>query len=168
MMETTLCLIKRYELSLYNFFLKHMGTKSHAKDLTQDVLLKIWMIREQLPHISNPDSYIFMMARNRLIDHFRRRDQRQSYFDAVIIDITVQHPNALNKLIEQDFTTQLHDLLDQLPPRQKEVFNLSRMKGLSHDEIARKLQISNKTVRNHLFTALKFLREKIGREALSH
>jgi RNA polymerase sigma-70 factor, ECF subfamily len=52
-------------------------------------------------------------------------------------------------------------LLDELSPRQKEIFQLSREEGLSHKEIAEKLGISSNTVKNHLVTTLSFLKSKL-------
>ncbi|NJK94039.1 MAG: hypothetical protein HC905_03115 [Bacteroidales bacterium] len=57
-------------------------------------------------------------------------------------------------------------MLDQLSPRQREIFYLSREKGLSHDAIAEKLNISANTVKNHLVSSLKFLRSNLDNSLL--
>ncbi|WP_308199488.1 sigma-70 family RNA polymerase sigma factor [Chitinophaga sedimenti] len=62
----------------------------------------------------------------------------------------------------QEARARLEMAVQQLPPKQKEVFTLSRDKGLKHEEIARALNISPATVNNHLVEALRQLRKKVG------
>lgn len=56
--------------------------------------------------------------------------------------------------------------MNELSPRQKEIFQLSREEGLSHNEIAEKLGISTNTVKNHLVTILSFLKRGLGNELI--
>ena len=61
-------------------------------------------------------------------------------------------------ILSRENEIRLQQAVDQLPPRQKQIFTLSRHKGLKHEEIADKLQISRHTVKTHLVQALKTLR----------
>lgn len=152
--------ISHYEKKLYNYFLKQVENKSHAKDLTQEILLKLWSNRDKMSHIRNLDKYIFTMAKNQTIDFYRKKNEITISIEETPMISCSQSPNAILNLIEEDLKSKLQILLNTLSPRQKEIFILSRINGLSHDEISFQLNISNKTVRNHLFEALKYLREK--------
>lgn len=149
-----------YQHRLHNYFLKQVENKSHAKDLTQEILLKLWSNRNKIGHIKNLDTYIFTMAKNQAIDYHRKKAKATISFEETSTLSHSQSPNAILNLIEEDLKSKLQILLNALSPRQKEIFILSRINGLSHDEISFQLNISNKTVRNHLFEALKYLREK--------
>ncbi|MBY5956889.1 RNA polymerase sigma-70 factor [Membranicola marinus] len=160
-MEIKESILIEYENRLHAFFLKHVKMKDIAEDFTQDILLKLWVNQQILQNVKDLDNYIFTMARHHVMDHFRRARLEHSYRTSLYETIQHNEPAAIKRLMQEDFNSRLHFILDTLPPRQKEVFELSKLHGLSHDEIAAKLNISNKTVRNHLFEAMKYLREKM-------
>ncbi len=70
---------------------------------------------------------------------------------------------VIDELHFKEITTTVESLLSKVTPRQKEIFLLSREEGLSHKEIAQKLNISESTVNNHLVTTLKYLKSHIGK-----
>ncbi|WP_236973531.1 RNA polymerase sigma factor [Membranihabitans maritimus] len=160
-------ILKVYEKRIYAFFLKNIKLPSVAEDLTQDVLIKLWIRRKNLGNIQNIDSFVFTIAKNHVIDHLRKAKSDQLYKEALVHQIKTQEPKALDNIIYKDYKNILDGLLNDLPPRQREIFQLSRIKGLSHDEIAEQLNISNKTVRNHLFEALKYLKTQINLDTMS-
>ncbi|GAA5220229.1 RNA polymerase sigma-70 factor [Membranihabitans marinus] len=165
-MENIESLLKTYENKLYGYFLKHVKIQSVCKDFTQDILIKIWIKRESLAKVENIDNYIFTMARNHILDHLRKAKIDHNYRQQLHTEMFIQRPQALNNIIAADQEKYISRILNELPPRQKEIFELSRLKGLSHDEISEKLNISNKTVRNHLFEAMKYLRQKVNMDAI--
>lgn len=156
-----------YEKRIYSFFLKNIKLPSVAEDLTQDVLIKLWIRRKNLDRVQNIDSFVFAIAKNHVIDHLRKAKSDRQYRAALVHQIKIQEPKALDDIIYKDYKNILDGLIKELPPRQREIFQLSRLKGLSHDEIAERLNISNKTVRNHLFEALKHLKTQINLDTLS-
>lgn len=158
--------LKSYEQKLYAYFKKHVKIDSVCKDFTQDILIKMWIKRADLIHQDNADRYIFTMARNHIVDHLRKAKLDLSYREQLKLEMFVQKPQVLQKFISTDTENLLAQLLHDLPPRQREIVELSRLKGYSHEEIANQLNISNKTVRNHLFEALKTLRQKVNTEAI--
>jgi len=160
-------ILKIYEKRIYAFFLKNIKIPVVAEDLTQDVLIKLWIRRKTLDNIDNVETFIFTMAKHHVIDHLRKARTNQNYKEALVRQIKVEHPRALDNIIYKEYTTMLEEVLDELPPRQKEVFKLSRQNGLSHDEIATQLNISNKTVRNHLFEALQYIRARINTDSIT-
>lgn len=160
-------ILKIYEKRIYAFFLKNIKIPALAEDLTQDVLMKLWIRRNSLKDVQNTESFVFTMAKNHIIDHLRKAKSNITYKETLIREIRVQQPKAIDNIIFQEFAAMLDEILDELPTRQKEVFQLSRMKGLSHDEIADQLNISNKTVRNHLFEALQYIKTRINTDTIT-
>src|SRR5690554_4277326 len=159
-------ILKVYEKRIYAFFLKNTKLPTTAEDLTQDVLMKLWIRRKSLENVQNMDGYVFGIAKNHVIDHLRKAKTDRKYRDALEREMNIQQPLALENIIYKDYKGILEGLLEELPPRQKEIFLLSRMKGLSHEEIADQLNISSKTVRNHLFLALKHICAHMNTDAI--
>ncbi|GAA5219934.1 RNA polymerase sigma factor [Membranihabitans marinus] len=160
-------IIKIYEKRIYAFFLKNIKLPTVAEDLTQDVLMKLWIRRNTLKTVQNMDSFVFTIAKNHVIDHLRKAKSEQEYRNAIVQHIKIHSPKALDNIIHKEYQNTLNELLKELPARQKEIFQLSRDKGLSHDEIAEQLNITNKSVRNQLYYAMKYLREKTNLDTLS-
>lgn len=160
-------ILKAYEKRIYAFFIKNIKLPNVAEDLTQDVLMKLWIRRKTLGNVQNLDNFVFTVAKNHIVDHLRKAKSDQQYKESLMRQMKVHPPMGLDKIIYEDYKNILEGLLDELPPRQKEIFQLSRIEGLSHDEIASRLHISNKTVRNNLFLALKHIRSHINLDSLT-
>jgi RNA polymerase sigma-70 factor (ECF subfamily) len=70
-------------------------------------------------------------------------------------------PDLTDEIYFNELNEQVQDLLNELTPRQKEIFKMSREQGLAHDEIAKKLDISVNTVKKHIVNTLAFLKSRI-------
>lgn len=148
-------LFNRYWDRLYIYLLRI--TKSHelAEEIASDVFLKLWTGREILPYIQNFDGFMFKVAYNRTIDFFRvanRNKKLQELISNQVIPITVSGTDY--PLLSSESNKILIDIINQLSPQRRIVFTLSRIDGLSHDEIAKKLNLSKQTVKNTLSAAI--------------
>jgi len=142
-----------FHKKIYLFCTKYGLSSMDAEEITQEVFVKLWMNRELLDPEKNLQAYIYQIGRNIIIDELKKR---------VKIQATREYQMSMIKPsnnVEEDMDyLDLKNIMDQtllyLPERRREVFELSRNKGLSHKEIAEKLGISTKTVENHLNHAL--------------
>ena len=132
-----------------------------AEELAQEVLLELWRRRESLPPDTTVGAYIMQSVRNRALNHLRHLQvQRRS----------VVHVEAMTEPAEEaDVALQATELeeaiaaaVDALPPRAREVFLMSRERGLRYTEIAETLGISVKTVEASMTRALRALRERLA------
>lgn len=135
-----------------------------ARDLTQDVFIRLWEVRDALSPERSLEAYLYRMARNRAYNHERGRRTRAEYEETVREESAAQpappeQPDVETaaQQLEDRFRTWIADLTD----RQREALILSRFENLSHDEIAEVMEISPRTVNNHIVRALKSLRERI-------
>jgi RNA polymerase sigma-70 factor (ECF subfamily) len=101
------------------------------------------------------------MARNFTLKFLRKLlNERSCQFQFAInhgrVDNTIEHP-----LQDKEYNQILNQALDLLPSQQKQVYHLARVEGLSHADIAQKMNISAWTVSNHMKSALKFIRQKL-------
>jgi RNA polymerase sigma-70 factor (family 1) len=151
----------RYAESLAGFAASKLYDLDDAKDILHDLFVKFWENREQLYIISNLQSYLFSIIRHRIIDKIRKNITREEYA-SIAQSLTAVYPHSIDKHVEaKELEQTIGKLLNQLPPRVKEIYKLSREQGLSNHEIAEKLNLSEQTIKNQLSTALKHLRKSL-------
>ncbi|MBN1926754.1 MAG: RNA polymerase sigma-70 factor [Prolixibacteraceae bacterium] len=151
-----------YCIKLYAFAIRYVKIETDAEDIVQEVFIKIWQNRKNINVYSSFESYLFTIAYHSAINLLNKKVHEKRYFEYLY---SIQKMEDTSELTDEIFFNELNRkiqlLLKELPPRQKEIFSLSREKGLSHEEIAQKLGISVNTVNNHIVTALNFIRRNL-------
>ena len=163
--ELVIQLYKNNYRSLYNFFLKKLGSHEDAADGAQEVFTRL--IRHHgTAELDSPDGYIWRTTQNLVKEIKRTRAIRARWMSPQAEDSdeqVSQAPGPEEAMENQQTLDNALRILNELPPRCKEVFIMHRFKGLSHKEIARQLNISPRTVENHMVNALLFLRKRLPR-----
>lgn len=149
-------LIAKYSSILYGHVLSYLKNPAQAEEITQDIFLNIWNLRASLPQIDNFHAYLLRAARNRTISAFRKKMTEDSASEFGELDSGYSTPSE--SLEYRELSATILTAIDQLPPRRKEVFRMSRIEGKSHEEIAEALSISRSAVNQHIIEALVFLR----------
>jgi RNA polymerase sigma-70 factor (ECF subfamily) len=152
-------LFERHHRRLYQFFLKLARDRSVAEDLVQEVFVRVLKYRHTWRDEAEFVPWMFALARNAAVDHFRARTRDGKRDAAAIPDLAPQPPRAVERLEEEERAGQLRRALDLLAPEKREVLLLARFGELKHDRIADMLGISPGAVRVRLHRALKDLRE---------
>lgn len=137
-------------------------TKSEelAKDLSQEIFARLWENREKLSEVERPDAYIYVLSKNLILDF-----QRKKVFNTVNIDYLVQYFSSTpeqSKLEYKELEQVLNTAVSRLSGKVAEVFRLSRYEGLSHPEIAAKLDISVHSSRTYITRALQEIRDYLA------
>lgn len=158
MMESKM---ENYRVRIYHFILKFVKDPEHAEDLTQDVMLKIWVRREKISCLEDIDAYILTMSKNHVMDHFKKLSKEKSYQEDVWYLMQFRENSVESNLETQEIEAQLNAILKGLPARQQQIYELNQTKGLSLREISEKLEISPNTVKNHLSRAFKVVRSQL-------
>jgi len=153
---------KRYAEKLAGFAGSKLYSLDDARDILHDIFVKLWEGREQLHITSNLQSYLFAVIRHRIIDKIRKNITREEYASAAQSFDIAYVADAGKQLELKELKQTISQSLDQLSPRIKEIYKLSREEGLSNREIAEKLNLSEQTVKNQLSAALKHLRQTLG------
>lgn len=149
-----------YKYKLYGFVFRLTGTHASAEDVVQDIFEKLWKDREVLLEIDSFQRYIFRMAQNHAINGFRRMAREVTILKQLTDALAASSASTpQGSLALKETQERLHNAIQQLPPQQKIVFLLSREQGVKHEEIARRLQITTGTVKNHMIQALRTLRK---------
>ena len=155
-------IFRRLSEPIFRFVCSMVQDEALAHDLTQDTFAKLWSIRDRLDTISSLRSYVFQMARHRVYNHQRTEEVRRDNQ----AELKELHPDASPPAPDRTLDAQmlqelLEEWVEELPTRQREALSLRRQDHLSHDEIAEVMDISPKTVNNHLVRAMKHLRRRL-------
>ncbi len=149
----------KYCHKLHEFVFRYLKQEEDAEGIVQEVFIKIWEARGKIDVYASFESFLFTIAYNTTISLLRKRvceTKSREYLKSLQqIDST----DTINDEIQfNELNQKVQSLLQQLTPRQKEIYLLSREEGMTHNEIAQKLNISESTVNNHLVTTLKYLK----------
>jgi RNA polymerase sigma-70 factor (ECF subfamily) len=154
-------LFSRYDQKLYFFALGYLKSEKEAEEIVQETFIKLWERRTDLNPELSIHAYLFKIAfnfiRKRMISMIREDELHHELADE-LTDFDDQTANTLNYhfLLEH-----INRLIEQLPPRQKQILELRKLEGYTAKEIAEMLGLSLKTVEAHLTASLKFLKEKL-------
>jgi len=153
---------ERYCRRLYGFVLRYIKLEEDAEEIVQEVFVKIWENRHKIDAYSSFESFLFTIAYNTTMTLFRKRVNEKKYLEHLkSLQTFEQAPDLLDEIHFNELSRRVEMLLNELTPRQKEIFQLSREKGLTHDEIAQELNISVNTVKKHMANTLAFLKTHI-------
>lgn len=147
-------------------FCKYMVPLDDAEDITSDVFVKLWRSREQWYTINNVKAFLYVSARNGCLD-FLKVQKRKSVREQKVASILEQEQNYILKSeIESDLISLIKAEIDSLPEHCRTVFTMSYFDGYENAEIAKKLSISDKTVRNLKSIALNTIRKNLQNKGL--
>jgi RNA polymerase sigma-70 factor (family 1) len=156
------CLYERYSERLYVFAMMLLKNKEDARDVVQDAFLKLWHSRGELTENKSFKSFVFTISYHIIIDRLRKRLNDQKYMAYYRQHFGFETSLTANDSDFDFLNQQVKEVIERLPDRRKEIYKLSREKGMSYVEIAQALNISVKTVETQIGLALKFIRGAIG------
>lgn len=150
-----------FEPTLYSYAMKLTFDVEDAKEVVQEVFLKVWERRQWIDPQYNFDSFLFSIAKNLVYNKARHRAYGFAYKEYVTLHGSQTENVTENTVRFNELANLIQATCRQLPPVRREVFTLSRIEGLSHSEIAEKLNTSTSNIKNHIHKALRFLKEQI-------
>lgn len=145
---------------LFRFFLKRVYFHDTAKDLTQQCFIRLWQYRESLSPEHGLEKQVFIIARSLLINHLKKEDTQRKLKADASRRMAVATEAATDVLLER--ASEVNAAIDALPPTRKRVIILKTFHGFSNKEIAHQLQISVKTVEDHVTKAFRHIRQVIA------
>lgn len=157
-------LYKLYFPRLHSFSFKIINDSGLAKDVVQNVFIKIWETRTSF-NFDNPEAFIYRMVRNasinyirhlKVVDNLKSRVKDQYLGEELYyIDMVGNEPYIL---IEKELEDKILEVMNSLPDKCLTVFRMSRIDGLKNREIADQLEISIKSVEKHISKAMQIYR----------
>ena len=151
---------KMYYGKVYNFSCLYLTSRQEVEDVVQEVFVKLWDVRSFLRVEEPLLNFLFIVTRNLIFNQFRKSFNENAY-KLTVVNGAADSYDISEDLDTEDLRCYIHRLIEELPPRQQEVFRLSREEHLSYKEIAERLDISEKTVERHINESLKFIRRNL-------
>ncbi|MEP6778933.1 MAG: RNA polymerase sigma-70 factor [Gemmatimonadaceae bacterium] len=138
-----------------------VGERQAAEDLAQEVFLELWRRRESLALETTVHAYLLQSVRNRSLNHLRHvHVRRKSVSD--VVEMAGSSTPADADAVAGELAVAIQGAMDALSPRCREVFQMSRERGLKYSEIATQLGISVKAVEAQMGKALRTMRERLA------
>jgi RNA polymerase sigma-70 factor (ECF subfamily) len=155
-----------YNKKLYYFGLGLLKDPDKASEIVQDVFVTIWEKREQINPEMNFENYLLKIAYNSICKLLRKKSNEQRVKNNLIKNAPRSIENTHYSVIYNDLYDLAKTYIENMPPRQKMVYKLNRLEGLSNEEIAQKLGLSKRTVESHLNKALKYLKTEMAKHSI--
>lgn len=160
-------LFSTYYPRLQRYALHFVADIDAVEDILQDSFLKLWE-RQDAICFTSVQALLFRMVRNNCLNYLRNEAVKTSHIvdSAETADTweRIYHADLLDnpeyELLYEELKQQIDEVLNELPERTKEIFEISRFEGLKNREIAERLGISIKIVERHISRALKLLNER--------
>jgi len=147
---------------IYFFILRKTKSSFIAEETTQLTFIKCWKYRESLSEDLGIGVQLFRIARTTLIDLLRK----DRVYEEKVIHVVERYSPPMDelweRLAEKELQRKLADALEKMPPMRRKVFEMSRFKGISYQQIAHELSLSSRTVEAHIFQAVKQLKNYLG------
>lgn len=157
-----------YQRYVYVYGRKMTKSEDQANEIVQDVFLKIWLNREKLNEVKNFGAYLNRVVRNHSLNVIRKLAQGARSATKLKIN-NPESENVTDKILDYNESNRiLSQAIENLSPQQRTVYTLCHIEGLKYDEVAKKMNLSSRTVQAHMAQALKHIREHFNRHALAY
>lgn len=150
-------------ISAYNF----LKEKELSEDMVQEVFYDLWRNREKIEITTSLKSYLYACVRYKVFNEFRRNKNIQKVTHIENLDERMNAATPESKVMHKELIQSLEAIVSSLPSKCQQVYRMSREEQLSHKEISVKLEISTKTIENHMTKALKAIKNGLGKSLFS-
>ncbi|MDX9748248.1 MAG: sigma-70 family RNA polymerase sigma factor [Paludibacter sp.] len=155
-------IVRSYQEKVFRFISLFVGSKSECEELASDVFITLWNQRESLHEIENLDNYIFIVARNKALNHLRKSLQPTIDLDELNVDVfhnTTTNPESI--YISQETVEELNSAINELPQKTRMAFILVRENKMKYKDAADILGVSVKTLEKQVASAIEKLKNKL-------
>ncbi len=162
--------VNDYHKTIVNFHYRFVGDRFEAENLAQETFIKIYLKFRTLKDQEKIKSWMFSIARNVVIDFFRKNKNREVAFGNEIIanyiDATSSSSEINNEINNDEISAELDKCIDKLLPQDKMLIKLLYYEGFSYEEISKLLKINSNTLKSRLHRARTVLMEMIQRNEI--
>jgi RNA polymerase sigma-70 factor (family 1) len=152
----------RYKFVLHNHAWNKVRNREEAQDALQEVFSTLWAKHETIHIDSNLSGYLYSAVRNHILNGIAHKEVQSKYITSIQQFSVENHTVTDHRVRENLFKALIEKEITALPPRMREVFELSRKQHLSHKQIAEIMGTSEQTVKKQMTNVLKVLRKKLG------
>lgn len=151
-------LYKRYILQVIQVVVRKTGSVHAAHEIAQETFVDVFMQREELSHVENFRGWLLAIVKHKVFNYYRAQSVHAKFVRATTVRPRPEPASVVHAVENKELLELVHKEIDQLPPRCKSVFLLSRNENLTYQDIASRLHISENTVDQHIRKALGVLK----------
>lgn len=154
-------IFRTYYQPLCNYAYTFLQDKEEAEEIVQTTFLSVWEKRQNLSIHTAVKPYLYAMVRNACLNVIKHEKVKQKH---VVEEMALSSPSydaVTHTLAGSELEMKIQEAMEKLPEQCRIVFKLSRFEELKYSEIAEQLNISVKTVENHMGKALRIMREQL-------
>ena len=155
---TFTAIFREHEYKLYTLVLKLTKSDQYAKDIIQEVFLKLWAQRDHIQEIENMEAWLYRVTENKVVDFLRKVSADARLKQAIWHNLREIINEPQSQIEAKECNHIIQKAIDQLPPQRKIIYRLNRERGMNYREIAGELNLSRHTVKNQLSSALHSIR----------
>lgn len=149
-------LMDQFSDELFVFAKGFIRNSEVAEEIVSDVFVKIWKNRSDLKKVRKLKPYLFISVKNGCYSHLRKVKKEKIISIDEFSDFQFpQLEGPEDSFIDKEIISQIFGAIEKLPPKCKLAFTLAKINGLRHKEIAEVMNVSEKTVNNHIVSAIK-------------
>jgi RNA polymerase sigma-70 factor (ECF subfamily) len=152
-------LFNHYKHKVYAYARHFTHSDAIAEEVTQEVFLKVWLNRKKLADVTNIEAWLCVLARNTCFNYLKKLANERKMKTAVAASAATADEPVNHYVNYKDQLNTLQLAMEQLTPQQRTIFRLNREQGLKNEEISRQLNLSPNTVKTHMVSALRKIRQ---------
>jgi RNA polymerase sigma-70 factor (ECF subfamily) len=154
-------LFRTYYKPLCNYAYSFLNDRDEAEEVVQSAFIGVWDKRSSIEIQSSMKSYLYRMVRNSCLNVIKHANVKKQHVKYALAGGEPADESASQSVMSQELELKIQEAMKQLPEQCRLVFQLSRFEELKYSEIAGQLNISVKTVENHMGKALKIMRSQL-------
>ena len=132
-----------------------------AEDLVQEAFVKVWLNRQKLDESLSIENYLYVLVKRAMLNFIRDRKFAEDISAEILQGISAGNTTG-EIVVANETKRKIQSEVKKMPEQRRNVFRLSRDKGLSNKEIASQLKLSEKTVERHITLALQDIRKTLS------
>ena len=165
--EDAFCeLYAAYKNRLIYFAMRFLKSREYAEDIFQDAFAVVWQGRRFINPDASFSAYLYTIVRNRILNQLRDLSNQDKLREQILSQAVNYTNETKDEIIANDLRQFISRALQQLTPRQREIFQMSRVRQMSHREIAEVLGISVNTVQESISMSLRTLRTYLEKNSI--
>ncbi|GAA3975016.1 RNA polymerase sigma factor [Mucilaginibacter dorajii] len=142
-----------YSKQLFRKILHMVNDEHTAKELLQDLFMKIWENRKHIDPAKSFKSYLYTIGVNLVYDHFRKAGRDKQLASQLLLMAVDQYTHIEEAIVNKDNMNLIRNAVNKLSPQRKKVFILCKLEGKSYEEVSQELHISTSTIHDHMVKA---------------
>lgn len=167
--ETTYkALFRKYYAGLLFYAIRLVG-EEEAEDVVQDVFLELWRRREHIEASEQIQAFLYRSVYTKALNCLKHRAivdnynaEEEAFYQKRLEFYQPDHSDVIRRIENQELCREIHEAINELPDKCREVFKLSYLHDMKNKDIADVMNVSLRTVEAHMYKALKFLRKRLG------